>query len=247
MKKSVLFCLVCSLMLFASCKFSSLNYGGGSIIHPSDNIVKKEFKQPSFSKIDVDVVANVKFIQSQEGDYRVVLSAPDNYIDLFKFEVGGDELDVDFTRDNINIEPKNVDITIYSPTLSKLENSGVASVEVDRLTTDELKLDNSGVGKIFFRGIKARVVKVDCSGVGGVEISGTADEAQFECSGVGSISAQDLKATSVKAEVSGVGGIQCYAEKSIKGEVSGVGSLKYGGNPTEKKLERSGVGGISQL
>jgi hypothetical protein len=51
----------------------------------------------------------------------------------------------------------------------------------------------------------------------------------------------------VEAEVSGVGSVFCHASHSIKGEVSGVGSLKYGGNPSEKKLERNGVGGISEL
>ena len=54
------------------------------------------------------------------------------------------------------------------------------------------------------------------------------------------------KAVAVKAEVSGVGGISCYASERLKGEVSGVGSLKYSGNPREKKLNRTGIGKISE-
>ena len=247
MKKTLIFLMMAlPLMLTTACKID-LNLSDAKKIEASEKIVKNEYKQNAFTKVDVDVVANVKFIQSAEDDYRVVLSCPDNYVDLFKFSVEGDELEVDFSKRNVNIDAAHVDITIYGPTLRKLENSGVASVEIDHLMTDELTVDNSGVGKIYFSGLKVHRLDADCSGVGGMELSGNADEAVYECSGVGGIDAGNLKAKSVTAEVSGVGGITCYASEKIDGEVSGVGSLKYGGNPSEKKLSRSGVGKISEL
>ena len=209
--------------------------------------MKKEYRQPAFEEVDVDVVANVKFIQSKDGDFRVVLSCPDNYVELFKFEVANRELAVEFTRDNVNIEAKNVDVTVYSPMLRRLDNSGVSSVEIDKLVADELAVENSGVGSLYLSGLTIGHLEADCSGVGSIELNGMAERAELDCSGVGSIKGEGLKAKSVKAGVSGVGGINCYASERIDGKVSGVGSLKYGGKPQEKQLERDGVGDISEL
>ena len=247
MKKNVILALVC-MMVLASCNVDKLiNIGNGLKIEPSGTIVKKEYKQKEFDKLVVDVVANVKFIQSKDGDFRVVLSCPDNYVELFKFEVSNRELAVEFTRDNVNIEAKNVDVTVYSPMLRRLDNSGVSSVEIDKLVSDELAVENSGVGSLYLSGLTIGHLEADCSGVGSIELNGMAERAELDCSGVGSIKGEGLKAKSVKAGVSGVGGINCYASERIDGKVSGVGSLKYGGKPQEKQLERDGVGDISEL
>ena len=247
MKKSVILALVCMVVL-ASCNVEKVvNIGSGLKIKPSSTLVKKEYKQKEFDELEVDVVANVKYIQSKNGDFRVVLSCPDNYVELFKFEVSNRELSVEFARENVNIDAKNVDVTVYSPTLRRLDNRGVASVEADKLVADELSVENSGVGTLYLSGLAIGHLEADCSGVGSIELKGVADRAELDCSGVGSIKGDGLKAKSVKADVSGVGGIRCYASERIDGRVSGVGSLKYGGNPQEKQLKRDGVGGISEI
>ena len=236
--------MLCTVLL-SSCKIELNN---GKRIEPSGNIVKNEYKMDAFDQVEVDLIANVKFIQSKDGDHRVVMSCPDNYVELIGFGVENNgELEVHFLRDNINIDAENVDITIYAPALRKLENSGLASVEIDRLKGDRLEVENSGVGGIYLSGLQLVDIDAECSGVGGMELSGEVDRAKLECSGVGSIDAGKLKAKSVTGEVSGVGGISCYASESIDAEVSGVGSLKYGGTPHHKRLERTGVGDISEL
>ena len=168
MKKNLILALVC-MMVRASCNVDKvINIGNGLKISPSSTIVKNEYKQKEFDKLEVDVVANVKFIQSKEGDFRVVLSCPDNYVELFKFEVNNRELKVTFVKDNVNIEAKNVDVTVYSPTLRRLDNSGVASVEVDKLVADELAVENSGVGSLYLSGLTVGHLEADCSGVGSI-------------------------------------------------------------------------------
>lgn len=245
MKKLLFLSALCTVLL-TSCR-GSISFGDGKRIEPSHLIVKNEYRMKSFDKLDVDVVANVKFIQTDSADCRVVLSCPENYTELFKFEVERGELNVAFTRDNVNIEPTNVDITIYAPSLRGLENSGVASVEIDRLKTDRLEIDNSGVGTLYLSGLTVGELEADCSGVGSIELAGSANRVELDCSGVGSIKAEALKGKVVTADVSGVGGISCYASERIDGEVSGVGSLKFGGSPKEKQLRRDGVGEIAEL
>ncbi len=235
---------VCSVFVLNSCVEVNMS-SMGKKIKPSSNIITVQHQQKAFEEIDLSVVASVEFVQSEES--KVVLTAPDNYIELFKFENRDNELDVSFIRRNINIEGKNVHITIYSPRLTRFENSGVSNVHIKKLNTESLKIDNSGVGNMRIEGLQAQAVDVDCSGVGNVTLAGSAVSAELDCSGVGSIHAADLETQTVDADVSGVGGIQCWPTESIKGDVSGVGSLKYKGEPKAKDLHRSGIGKISQL
>ena len=235
---------ICCALALTSCMEVNLG-SGGKKLKPSKNIATVEYKQKAFEELDLDIVATVDFVQSNES--KVVLAAPDNYVDLFLFENEDGELTVKFAKRNVSIEAKNVHLTIYSPRLSKLVNSGVASVTIKQLNTESLKVDNSGVGHVKIASLQAKAVDVDCSGVGNVSLAGKAASAELDCSGVGSIHAENLEAQAVEADVSGVGGIKCWATESLKGDVSGVGSLKYKGNPQAKDLHRSGVGGISQL
>jgi hypothetical protein len=246
MKKSLLFMCLCGLLLSA-CTFDHLTINGGKMIEPSDNIVKREYPQKSFDQIEVNVIANVKYIQTSDDNCRVVLSAPDNYIDLFRFEVDSHELEVKFVRDNINISPAKVDVTIYSPTLTKIENDGVASIEITSLKGDKLEVENSGVGTMYLSGLNIGTIEADCSGVGNIELGGKANKACLDCSGVGSIRAENLEATTVVGDVSGVGGIRCHPVETLHATVSGVGSLQYSGEPQNKRLNRTGVGSITPL
>lgn len=247
MKKKLSFVAVAimSMVTLASCMEVHLGYGMGKKLKPSKNVVSVQYQQNAFEAVDLDIVASVVFVQGNES--KVVLTAPDNYIELFQFENKDGELKAKFAKRNVNIEPKNVRLVVYSPRLNKLVNSGVAQVHIKKLNTESLKLDNSGVGSMKVEGLQAQAVDVDCSGVGGVTVAGKAGSVALDCSGVGSIHADELEGQAVEAAVSGVGGIKCWATESLKGDVNGVGSLKYKGNPKAKDLHRSGVGSVSQL
>lgn len=249
MKKSIILTLCCAavLSLTACMKVNLSNSEGkGKKVAPSANIVNREYRLQPFASADVSGVGQMKFIQTGEGDYRVVLSAPDNYVDLISISSDDGELSIGFKRKNIQLDGRKIRMLVYAPQLRSLDNSGAMKVSIDSLSTERLSIDNSGVGKIAVGKLTADKVSVDCSGVGSVELSGTARSAELECSGVGSIKAMGLSAATVEAEVSGVGGIECTATDSLRGEVSGVGSIIYGGHPAKKELRRTGVGKISE-
>lgn len=239
--------MACTVMLFTSCLKVNVNGGVGKKIKASKTMVTRAITPEAFDKINVSAVAKVKFVQSAEEECRVVMTAPDNYVELFKIESKDGVLDIGYTKTNINIENKKVSITVYAPQLSQISNTGVAQIETDSLVAPSLNVDNSGVGSIQLRGLNVKAVQVDCSGVGSISLKGEANVVKMECSGVGSIEGADLRARSVEADVSGVGGIDCYASEAISGEVSGIGSLKYGGHPKSKQLNRSGVGSLKEI
>ena len=223
--KKVLF-LMMSLVALTSCKVD-MNGWKSNLIDASDNVVTKAYNLSPFEEVRMNCAGKVQLIQSDTKDGVVELTAPDNYIELYKFESEGGRLNIDFRKHNINIHTKDVIIKVYTTNLTKIQNSGVGAIEMDKLDTDLMDIVNSGVGSI--------------------NISGIADNVKLINSGVGSINASDLKALNVKAIVSGVGSISCYASEKIDGKVSGVGSLKYGGNPKHKNNKRSGVGSISEM
>ena len=244
MKKSILV-MVSVMIALTSC---SINVGGLDQIKPSDNIVKKEFKLDKFNEVISRVVGNIVLVQSEEKDGLVELSAPENYIEFFSIESKGEKLDISYERSNLNLEGKNINITVYTSDLLKIKNSGVASITLKSLDTDELDVENSGVGTMKLQKVQADKISVKCSGVGDISIDGDTQNAVYSCSGVGSIHAKDMKSNKTKASVTGVGGITCYASEYLNGKVTGVGSLKYDGHPKKKDLNRPGfTGSISEI
>lgn len=224
--KKVLF-LMMSVFALTSCKIDLKNWDNTNLIEESDNVVTKEYKLKPFDEVHMRCVGAVELIQDEKKSGTVELTAPENYIELYKFENNGNELEINFAKQHINIHTRNVKIKVYTDNLLALKNSGASSIRMDSLDTDRIEIINSGVGSIA--------------------ISGLADNVTLQNSGVGSINAENLKALNVKANVSGVGSITCYASEKIEGKVSGVGSLKYAGNPKHKDNKRTGVGSISEM
>lgn len=218
--------MVCGMMALTSCKMN-LNGWDTDLIEASDNVVTKEYKLTPFEEVKMNGVGQVELVQSETRNGVVELTAPDNYIELYKFESDGKELDINFVKKGINIHTKGVKIKVYTSDLVRIENRGAASISMDSLDTDQIEIVNSGVGNI--------------------KISGITDDAYLTCSGVGSIRAEGLKALNVKASVSGVGSIECNASEEIEGRVSGVGSLRYSGNPKHQDNKRTGIGSISEM
>lgn len=224
--KKVLF-LMMSVFALTSCKIDLKNWDNTNLIEESNNVVTKEYKLKPFDEVHMRCVGAVELIQDEKKSGTVELTAPENYIELYKFENNGNELEINFAKQHINIHTRNVKIKVYTNDLLALKNSGASSIRMDSLDTDRIEIINSGVGSIA--------------------ISGLADNVTLQNSGVGSINAENLKALNVKANVSGVGSITCYASERIEGKVSGVGSLKYVGNPKHKNNKRTGVGSISEM
>jgi hypothetical protein len=241
MKKMIVCGFISTMLFLSSCVSFNIDK-----VKPSGNIVKEEYQMEPFNEVDLDLMGNVKIVQGKGDDYRVVISAPDNYIEFYKFSVDGHELNGDIMHSGA-LDTDDVKITIYTPELRSLENEGLATIIIDSLTTRSLSVENSGVGAMKLRNLSINKLAVECSGVGGITMSGQAAWVRLDCSGVGSIDARNLKARRVQGEVNGVGSINCHATDTLKATVNGVGSFKFAGNPGVKKLSDNGVGSISEL
>lgn len=247
--KKVVF-LMMSLIALAGCtgcKMDISNWGDGDIIEASNNIVTKTYKLAPFEEVTMRCVGELVLTQDESKDGTVELTAPDNYIELYKFDSDGKRLNVDFARSHINIHTVNVKIHVFTTDLTKLKNTGAGMVTINDLDTDRLDVENAGVGSFNIKKVIADEVNVRCTGVGSMTLAGETLSASLFCSGVGSINAQGLQAKDVDAKLTGVGSITCYASESIDGQVTGVGSLKYAGHPNQKKLDKQLTGGITEI
>lgn len=247
--KKVLFLMMGMMALVGctGCKVNYSNWGDGDIIEASNNIVTKTYKLAPFEEVTMGCVGELVVTQDESKDGTVELTAPDNYIELYKFESNGKRLKVDFAKSHINIHTAHVKIQVFTTDLTKLKNTGAGTVTIDNLDTDRLDVENAGVGSFSLKKVIADEVNVKCTGVGSMTFAGETLRASLFCSGVGSINAQDLQAKNVEAKLTGVGSITCYASESIDGQVTGVGSLKYAGHPKQKKLDKHLTGGIKEI
>jgi uncharacterized protein YxeA len=247
--KKVLFLMVSMMALVGctGCKVNVSNWGDGDILEASNNIVTKTYKLAPFEEVTMRCVGEMVLTQDESKDGTVELTAPDNYIDLYKFESNGKKLNVDFAESHINIHTANVKIHVFTSDLTKLRNTGAGMVTIESLDTDSLDLENAGVGSFNLTKVIADEVNVKCTGVGNMTLDGETLSASLFCSGIGNINAQGLKAKTVEAKLTGVGSISCFASESIDGHVTGVGSLKYAGHPKHKNLDKNLTGGISEI
>ena len=89
--KKVLVLMTCVFALTA-CRMSFSNWDSKTI-KASKNIVTKEYHLTPFEEVELSCVGAVELIQSESKDGVVELTAPDNYIDLYKFTSNGKKLD----------------------------------------------------------------------------------------------------------------------------------------------------------
>ena len=202
--KKVLF-LMMSILALTSCKVD-LKGWDTNLIEESGKVITKEYKLKPFEEVHMRCVGAVEIIQDEKKSGTVELTAPENYIELYKFENNGDELEINFAKQHVNIHTQNVKIKVYTNDLLALKNSGASSIKMDSLDTDKIDIVNSGVGSIT--------------------IGGLADNVKLQNSGVGSINAEKLKALNVKANVSGVGSLKYAGNPKHKDtKRTGVGSI----------------------
>ena len=245
MKTNVLVLMTALLLMMTSCNVSVGE--GGKMIEPSEKIVKTEYLQAAFDKVESHVVGKILLVQSKDSTCSVTLSAPENYVDYFAFKNENGKLIIDFAKENFSLKSDSIKIIVSSPNFTEITNTGAAEIRLKELQGEELNLNNSGVGAFLFSNLVIRKVDVLCSGVGSIKLNGRAGKVDYNCTGVGSIEAKNLKARRVEANVTGVGGIECYASEYLNASVSGVGKIRYAGHPEQKNLNAGLTGSISEL
>jgi hypothetical protein len=241
-----LFRIILVTLLLSGCGMieSGLNV---KTIHASDTFMSDKRSVSGFSAIDMRTFGNV--LLSQGSNESVTVEGSDNVVPLIKTRVRDGVLVIE-TDEPINVTGMKGKTTltfiIQAIDLKAITVSGLAEVNMDRLSTPTLDLVMSGAGIVKMEGLTTENLKLTLSGAGGMRISGEATTCSIILSGAGGLQAPDLKTRTTSINISGMGGATLWVTGQLDGTISGGGSVSYYGNPFTN-TQTTGMGAFKSL
>lgn len=208
----------------------------------AQELSRYELDVKDFSELKVVEGVNVTYICNTDSAGRAVFIASDDVASALIFNNTNNRLEIRIATDYILA--KNLpSVTVYSKSLSKVENSGDSIVTVNKLAPcTEFKARLIGNGQLVVKDID--VTHLDGSidtGRGQLKISGKASYSRLSNTGVGTILANELSSDETKCVMLGSGIIKCQAIKKLNTVGLSSGKVYYKGNPEEIKKHSVGV------
>lgn len=201
----------------------------GQILGASGRRVTKEIRLEDFAALSTTGGLDVTYTQC-EGRPTVVLSGSDNLVALVDAQVKAGTLHLSYKNSDHNIIVDNdLQIHVYSPTLTRIDVKGSGDISLDaELTTDALALNVTGSGSIVGDSIRCK------------------DKLEVEIVGSGDVELRGIEATRTKLELRGSGGISLTALASNEVDVAltGSGDVTLKGTAETAGLSVAGSGGI---
>ena len=208
----------------------------------AQGLSRYELDVKDFSELKVVEGVNVTYICNTDSAGRAVFVASDDVASALIFNNTNNRLDIRIATNYITA--KNLpSVTVYSKSLSKVENSGDSTVRVNKLAPcTQFKARLIGNGQLIVKDID--VTHLDGSidtGRGQLEISGKVTSSRLSNTGVGTIIAKELSSEETKCVMLGSGTINCQAQKKLNIVGLSSGKVYYKGNPEEIKKHSVGV------
>ena len=154
---------------------------------------------------------------------RVEVRGDENIVPKITTKVSDGELAIGL--DHWMVRPDlPMKIEIWVPSLTAIDASGAADIEVEGLHGERFELDVSGASDTTLAGDIASL--------------------EVDSSGASKLDARSLHAKTVEIELSGAGEAQIWASESLDAEISGAGKIRYWGEPVLVSKDVSGAGSI---
>ncbi|MFT5820302.1 MAG: hypothetical protein ACI8ZM_001541 [Crocinitomix sp.] len=238
MKRINISLIICLLVLFSTaCK-----KGGVFCYQPNGNVVTEERTHTDFSKISLEMAADLYVTQGEE--YAISIEASDNLMEIIETKVSGTTLEIDLKKGKCIKNDYAVKVYITLPELKELSVSGSGDVYVpNKLTAGELELNISGSGSVDIDSLFANHLDTRISGSGELMLFAmdTVETEKIDISGSGEVHLFNVPAKNVDINVSGSGECEVYAIDRLEVEISGSGEVTYKGNPIiDQRISGSG-------
>lgn len=223
MKKLLLFALLAIL----ACGFIMVSPGK----HVKGNGVKveKSFDTAPFDAVRLNGSFDVVFTQ---GPQKVVLSADENLIDVFKVEVRDGSLYLGVERGTGFSTRNKVVFTVSSPELNAVKVNGSGDFKVRKvLDSDALSLSINGSGDIEADKIECKNLSCNINGSGDIEVDAlSAVSADVKINGSGDVNLTCKNVGDIYVKINGSGDVELFGSaRSISSKVNGSGNVNTRG------------------
>ena len=220
---------------------------GASAVRGSGKMIEDARPVSNFDKLSLSGIGDLIITQGDQESLRI--EGEDNILAQIETQVKDGTLVISPKDQNWEETLRPSQRVVYHLSMKnvhQLELTGVGSINIGQLKTDQLEILSSGVQGISIGSLSAQTLKVALRGEGQCNLAGEVDSQQVELSGTGQYNAAKLQSQNAAIDLSGAGSASVWVEQSLTANLSGTGSLYYYGNPQIDKTV-TGIGGINNL
>ena len=224
--KKILFMSVALLAVLA-CNF--VVAAPGKHIKGNGVKVEKSFDTAPFDAVRLNGSFDVVFTQ---GPQKVVLSADENLIDVFKVEVRDGSLYLGVERGTGFSTRNKVVFTVSSPELNAVKVNGSGDFKVRNvLDSDNLSLSINGSGDIEADKVECKNLTCNINGSGDIEVDAlSAASADVKINGSGDVNLTCKNVGDIYVKINGSGDVELFGSaRSISSKVNGSGNVNTRG------------------
>ena len=236
-----------SLMLSISMLALLLSACGASTLRGSGKMIADTRPVSNFDKLSLNGIGDLILTQGDQESLRI--EAEDNILGQIETRVQDGTLMISLKDPNWEETIRPTQRVVYYLSVKnvhQLELTGVGSINIGQLKTDQLDILSSGVEGIDIGNLQAQTLKVALTGEGQCNLAGTVASQEVELSGTGQYNAARLQSQDAVIDLSGSGSASVWVEKNLTTNLSGSGSVYYSGSPKVNNTI-AGTGGVSDL
>jgi hypothetical protein len=204
--------------------------------------IKQDRQVSGFSRLNSS--SAIKVVLTIGDKESVTFEAEEEVLSKLKAEVKNGELKL--FADGTTNSKKGMIAYVTAKSITGITASGASLVEVQTpITADQMKLDASGAAGIQIE-LSSKEVIANVTGAGSIKVKGVTKELKAVATGAGCLKAADLKSDDVVVSATGAGSASVNAATSLKANASGAGSVKYSGEPKDKKIDVNSSGSVTK-
>lgn len=220
---------------------------GASVVRGSGTLIEDARPESNFDKLSLNGIGDLILTQGDQESLRI--EGEDNILGQIETKVQDGTLVISLKDPNWQETIRPTKRVVYHLTMKnvhQLELTGVGSINIGQLKTDQLEILSSGVEGVDIGNLSAQTLKVALKGEGQCNLAGQVDSQEVELSGTGQYNASRLQSQDAAVDLSGSGSASVWVGKSLTANLRGTGSVYYYGAPQIEKTI-TGTGGLNDL
>lgn len=205
------------------------------------NLVTDTLALERFENIDLGGMFNVTLTRGNNP--QVIIETDSNLMEHVNIQVKAGTLTIS-TRNEMILRPTRSKLTITYPELTRVSLRGAGSLSsTEPVESRELTFDISGAAKIDLA-VSTRILRTYLAGGGKISLEGETGKHYVELAGASLLESSCLITRETRIDLSGAGLAEVHATDLLEANLNGIGSIKYFGNPKEKRISPSILGTI---